>query len=79
MAVTKQKSTDKYHGMKPFTKERLGWGKKAFRRKCRLSPKSTLGNDPLFIITELLVLEGNNKPEKYILWLKEYQKSLLKR
>ena len=37
--------------------------KNTFRRKCRLTPKSALGNDPSFII-ELLILEGNEKPEK---------------
>ena len=48
------------------TEERLEWDKKGFRRKCRLTLKLTLGND-LLSITELLVLEGNEKPEKYIL------------
>ena len=75
MAETEQKTTDKYHGMKPFTEERLEWDEKAFRKKCRLTPKSTLGNDPSFII-ELFVLEGNKKPEKCILWLKEYNKKV---
>ena len=52
--------------MKPFTEERLELGKKAFRRNCRLTLKLMLGND-LSIITELFVLEGNEKPDRYIL------------
>ena len=61
-----EKTTDKYHGMKTFTQDQLVWGEKADRRKCRLTPKATRGNDSSFI-TELLVREGNEKPEKHIL------------
>ena len=44
-----EKTTDKYHGMKLFTQDQLVWGEKVGRRKCRLTPKATQGNDPLFI------------------------------
>ena len=74
MAET-EKTTDKYHGMKPFTQDRIVWGEKADRKKCRLTPKASTGNDPSFL-TELLVLEGNEKPEKYILWLLEYNEKV---
>ena len=74
MAET-EKTTDKYNGTKIFTQDWLLWGKKADRWKCILTPKATLGNDPSFI-TELLVLEGNEKPEKYIHWLMEYNEKV---
>ena len=49
-----EKVTDKYYGMKPFMPNQLVWNK-ADRRKCRLTPKGTRGNDRSFI-TEHLVL-----------------------
>ena len=48
---------------------------KADRRKCRLTPKATQGNETSFI-TELLVLKGSENPEKYILWLMEYNEKV---
>ena len=75
MAETNQKSTNKYHGMKPFSENRLKWGEDALQKKCRLTLKSALGNDHLFD-TKLLVLESNKKPEMYILWLKEYNENV---
>ena len=64
-----------YHGMKPFTNKRLTWGEDALRRKCRLTPKATTGNVCSFE-TKLLVLEGNEKPELFILWLTEFNEKV---
>ena len=64
-----------YHGMKPFTSKRLSWGEDAFRRKCRLTPKPTSG-DVCTFETQLLVLEGNEKPELFILWLTEFNEKV---
>ena len=55
-----------YHGMELFTNKRLTWGKDVLKRKCRLTPKVTTGNVCSFE-TKLLVLEGNKKPELFIL------------
>ena len=60
-----------YHGMKPFTNKRVTWGKDALRRKCCLTLKVTTCNVCSFE-TKLLVLEGNKKPELFILWLTEF-------
>ena len=73
--VETEKTTDKYHGMKLFMQDWLVWREKPYRGKCRcrLTPKATLGNNSSFnTVTELLVLEGNEKPKKYMLWLMEY-------
>ena len=64
-----------YHGMRPFTTKRLSWGEDALRRKCRLTPKVTTGNECSFE-TKLLVLEGNEKPELFILWLTEFNEKV---
>lgn len=48
MVETNQKSTDKYHGIKSFPEDGLEWGKDALQKKCKLTPKSVLGNDPVF-------------------------------
>eukprot|EP00751_Fragilariopsis_kerguelensis_P010055 CAMPEP_0170790266 /NCGR_PEP_ID=MMETSP0733-20121128/20295_1 /TAXON_ID=186038 /ORGANISM="Fragilariopsis kerguelensis, Strain L26-C5" /LENGTH=74 /DNA_ID=CAMNT_0011137669 /DNA_START=125 /DNA_END=349 /DNA_ORIENTATION=- len=64
-----------YHGMKLFTNKRLTWGKDALRRKCRLTPKVTTSNVCSFK-TKLLVLEGNEKPELFILWLTEFNEKV---
>ena len=64
-----------YHGMKPFTNKRLTWGEDAKRIKCRLTPKVTTGNVCSFE-TKLLVLEGNKKPELFILWLTEFNEKV---
>ena len=61
--------------MKPFTNKRLTWGEDALRRKCRLTPKVTTGNVCSFE-TKLLVLEGNEKPELFILWLTEFNEKV---
>ena len=64
-----------YHGMKPFTTKRLSWKEDAFRRKYQLIPKVTTGNECSFE-TKLLVLEGNKKPELFILWLTEFNEKV---
>ena len=53
-----QNSTDKYYGMHFFTKNRLDWVEGSSRKKCRLTPKSAVGNDPQFD-NKLLVLNHN--------------------
>ena len=58
-----------------FTKERLTLGEDAVRRKCRLTPKTTSGNECSFE-TKLLVLERNEKPELFILWLTKFNEKV---
>ena len=64
-----------YHGMKPFTNKMLTWGEDTLRRKCQLTPKVTTGNVCSFE-TKLLVLEENEKPELFILWLTEFNEKV---
>ena len=64
-----------YHEMKPFTTKSLSWGKDALRRKCQLTRKVTTCNEYSFE-TKLLVLEGNEKPELFILWLIEFNEKV---
>ena len=64
-----------YHGVRLFTTKRLSWGEDALRRKCRLTPKVTTGNVCAFE-TQLLVLEENEKPERFILWLTEFNEKV---
>ena len=70
------KNNDRYHGMRPFTKERLTWGEDALRRKCRVTPKTTSGNECSFK-TKLLVLERNEKLELFILWLTMFNEKVI--
>ena len=76
MTQPKTKSTDKYHGMRYFTKERLTWGKDALQRKCRLTPKLKVGTSECSFETRLLVLEENKRPELFILWLTEFNEKV---
>ena len=64
-----------YHGMKLYTTKRLSWSKDALRRKYRLTSKVTTGNECSFK-TKLLVLERNEKPELFILWLTEFKENV---
>ena len=50
-------------------------GRGRIAKKCRLTPMSAPGNEALFD-TKLLVLEDNEKSEKYIIWLKEYNEKV---
>ena len=61
--------------MRPFTKERLTLGEDPLRRKCCLIPNTTSRNE-CFFITKFLVLERNEKPEFFILWLTEFNEKV---
>lgn len=63
----------KYHRTKPFTKERLTMGEGTLQRKYQLRPKLANENEYLFE-TRLLVLEGSERPELFILWLTKFNK-----